>query len=198
MLDLTAVEMDQLKEISSIGFGHAATALSELLQKRCKMTVPAVDIVAFDEVVALAGGPENVVAAIFLKIEGPFRATILFVLPAEQASGIVRQLTGQKSDIDEETGLSALNEFGNIIAGTYVATFADMTKLDVRASIPASVIDMAGAVLTPGLLPLSVYGDEVILLQTDFNDEKRLAQFYLLPEPGSVDVLRQVLKGLSQ
>lgn len=62
--------MDILKEIGNIGAGHAATALSTLLNKKIDMSVPDVKIVSFDEMIDMAGGAENVVAGVFLRIEG--------------------------------------------------------------------------------------------------------------------------------
>ncbi|QQK76362.1 chemotaxis protein CheC [Salicibibacter cibarius] len=202
MVTISRTELDKIREISNIGLGQAATSLSQLLDMPCKMTVPAVTVTGFDDIIALAGGAENEVAAISLKMEGAFRATMLFIFPAAHVSSIVKQLTGEQSGILEGIGHSALREFGNIITGAYVATFADLTKLNVRSSIPDVVIDMAGAAITPSLLPLSLYGDDVILIQTNFNDwfekspERFQAQFYLLPEPGSMNVLRTALEGM--
>lgn len=202
MVTINHEELDKIREISNIGLGHAATSLSRLLDMPCKMTVPAVKVTGFDDIIALAGGPENEVAAISLKMEGAFRATMLFIFPAAHVSSIVRQLTGEQKEAMEGIGFSALREFGNIITGAYVSTFADVTELNVRSSIPDVVIDMAGAAITPSLLPLSLYGDDVILIQTDFNDwvedkpERFQAQFYLIPEPDSLNVLRTALQGM--
>ncbi|QDI90281.1 CheY-P-specific phosphatase CheC [Salicibibacter halophilus] len=195
-------ELDRIREISNIGLGHAATSLSQLLDIPCTMTVPTVTAIGFDEMIALAGGSETEVAAITLKMEGAIRATMLLILPACHVSAMIRKLTGGQSVTMEGVGFSALREFGNIIAGAYVTTFADVTKLNVHSSIPDAVIDMAGAAITPSLLSLSLYGDEVILIQTDFNDwrdnrpERFQAQFYFLPEPGSINALRTALQGL--
>ncbi|QQK80238.1 chemotaxis protein CheC [Salicibibacter cibi] len=202
MFSIHQAELDKIREISNIGLGQAATSLSRLLDMSCKMTVPAVTLTGFDEIIELAGGPENEVAAISLKMKGAFRATMLFIFPAAHVSNIIGRLTGESTGIMDGIGNSALHEFGNIITGAYVATFADVTKLNVRSSIPDVVIDMAGAAITPSLLPLSLYGDDVILIQTYFNDwfaespERLQAQFYLIPEPGSMNVLRTALEGM--
>ncbi len=62
---MDAVHMDILKEIGNIGAGHAATALSKLLNKRIEMTIPDVRIISFDEMMDIVGGADNVVAAVF-------------------------------------------------------------------------------------------------------------------------------------
>ena len=38
--DMNLQELDVMKEIGSIGTGHAATALSQLLQKEVRITIP--------------------------------------------------------------------------------------------------------------------------------------------------------------
>ena len=40
--DMNALEVDVIKEIGSIGTGNAATALSQVLKKTTKMSLPAV------------------------------------------------------------------------------------------------------------------------------------------------------------
>ncbi|MFP3472348.1 chemotaxis protein CheC, partial [Micrococcus sp. SIMBA_144] len=58
---ITSMHLDILKEIGNIGAGHAATALSTLLDKKIDMKVPSVKVVSFDEMMDMAGGPDNVV-----------------------------------------------------------------------------------------------------------------------------------------
>lgn len=62
---MDAFHMDILKEIGNIGAGHAATALSKLLNKRIEMTIPDARIISFDEMMDIVGGADNVVAAVF-------------------------------------------------------------------------------------------------------------------------------------
>ena len=46
---ISSLHLDILKEIGNIGAGNAATALSNLLNKKIDMNVPNVRIVSFDE-----------------------------------------------------------------------------------------------------------------------------------------------------
>ena len=66
--NITSMHLDVLKEIGNIGAAHAATALSTLLNKKIEMKVPKVEMVSFDDMMDLAGGPENVVAGIFFEL----------------------------------------------------------------------------------------------------------------------------------
>ena len=66
--NIHSLHLDVLKEIGNIGAGHAATSLSKMLNKKIDMQVPDVQIVSFDEIMELAGGSENIVAGVFLRI----------------------------------------------------------------------------------------------------------------------------------
>ena len=90
--NITSIHLDVLKEIGNIGAAHAATALSSLLNKKIDMKVPKVEMVSFDDMMDLAGGPDNVVTAIYLRIEGDVSGSMFFILPIEQSNAFIRNL----------------------------------------------------------------------------------------------------------
>lgn len=195
---LQPYHLDILKEVGNIGAGHAATALSRLLNKTIDMKVPAVRIVSFDEITDLVGGSDNVVAAIFLRIEGDAPGNMFFMLPVNEATNLIQHLTSDPSfDLNEppypELGLSALQEVGNILAGSYLSAFSDLTKLNLQPSVPALSVDMAIAILSYGLLELSQVGDYAIVIETeilekiDDNSLRTTGHFFLLPDPDSYE-----------
>lgn len=52
---MTPLQLDALKEVSNIGTGNAATALSQLLGRKIDMNVPDINIVPFEEVMEEIG-----------------------------------------------------------------------------------------------------------------------------------------------
>ncbi|WP_027408707.1 chemotaxis protein CheC [Anoxybacteroides tepidamans] len=191
---LNADHIDILREIGNIGAGNAATALSQLLNKKIEMNVPSVQIVSFDEMMDLVGGAEQVVAAVFLRIEGEAPGNMFFVLSLSQAERFVKQMTGEHgfsfSSQQSELGLSALQELGNILAGSYLSALADFTHLKLYPSVPALTVDMIGAILQYGLLELSRVGDYAIVIDTAVHEEQEPqdsvnGHFFLLPDPDS-------------
>ncbi|BAB06153.1 chemotaxis protein CheC [Halalkalibacterium halodurans] len=194
--ELQAFHLDILKEIGNIGAGNAATALSQLLQKTIDMNVPNVHIVSFQELTEWIGGPEEVVAATFLRIEGDAPGSMFFLATLEEAKGMVAQLTGaSRSSLEgemDDLSMSALKELGNILAGSYLSALADFTKLKLYPSVPGLSIDMIGAILNYGLIPLSQIGDEAIVIDTQISEEgerRGAGHFFLLPDPESFDVM---------
>ncbi|NHN28360.1 chemotaxis protein CheC [Paenibacillus sp. S3N08] len=183
-------QMDVLKEVGNIGAGHAATALSKLLDKPVDMLVPKVRMVAFEEIADSVGGAERVVIAIFLRVEGETPGNLFFILSLESAKKLLRNLVGIEVVDDEhytDMELSALNEIGNILAGSYLSSLADFTQLVMSPTVPALAIDMAGAILSYGLLQFGQMGDHALLIDTKFldgNDEIE-GHFFLIPDPES-------------
>ncbi|MFB1081088.1 chemotaxis protein CheC [Jeotgalibacillus sp. JSM ZJ347] len=197
--EITEYHLDILKEIGNIGAGNAATALSSLLGNKVDMAVPHVKVVSFDEMMDIAGGPDNVVVSVFLRIEGEMTGSMFFILSTHQAESFIRTLTKNRSfkfeDIaGSEIGLSALQEMGNILSGSYLSSLSDFTHLNLYPTVPAIAIDMAGAIISFGLVELSQAGDKVIVIDTELTDEGEKqkganGQFFLLPDPESFKVL---------
>ncbi|MBT2681376.1 chemotaxis protein CheC [Bacillus sp. ISL-35] len=201
---ISDIHLDILKEVGNIGAGHAATALSTLLNKKIDMKVPSVRVVSFDEVMELAGGADNVVASVFLRIEGEAPGSMFFILPLPQAEKYIRQLTKNQSfsfsdEQDNELALSALQELGNILSGSYLSSLSDFTNLSMYPSVPALSIDMVGAVISFGLLELSQVSDYAIVIDTALDEEDAKlpesvrGHFFLLPDPDSFHIIFSAL-----
>ena len=66
--DMNLQELDVMKEISSIGTSHAATALSKLLQKEIRISIPEVSVLGYEETVDRMGDIEELVAATLVRM----------------------------------------------------------------------------------------------------------------------------------
>lgn len=201
---ITSIHLDVLKEIGNIGAAHAATALSDLLNKKIDMRVPKVEMVSFNDMMELAGGSETVVVGIFLRIEGDVEGSMFFVLPIEQANKFIRGLIRDESfDFNEppvpELGLSAMQEMGNILSGSYLSALSDFTGLKIYPTVPGLSVDMFGAIISIGLIELSHVSDHVIVINTSIFDDEQVdadsvrGHFFLLPDPESFE---QIFKAL--
>jgi chemotaxis protein CheC len=186
-------QFDVLREVGNIGAGHAATALSKLIQKEVDMRVPLVKIIPFDEVADFVGGAEAVVVTVFLRVEGECPGSMFFIMDVDSARNLLRQMIGTQNDEESlsEMEVSALHEIGNILAGSYLSSLADLTKLNLQPSVPALAIDMAGAILSYGLIELGRTGDYALTIDTAFfeGNEQVKGHFFLIPDPDSLEIL---------
>jgi len=188
MGDLTLESMseqyfDVLKEIGNIGAGNATTALSQLLQCKVDMKVPQVRLLEFDEVGQLMGGEEQIMAGIYLCVEGDITGSIMFLVKKDAARHIVSKLMGMELSPDGELGemeTSALKEIGNIITGAYLNSLSMLTNLCIYPSVPDLTIDMACAILSVPAIEFGTLGDKILLIQSQFTDDVDLDGFFIL------------------
>ncbi len=193
-----AFKLDVLREVGNIGAGNAATALSTLLNKPVDMAVPTVNLLPFEAIAERVGGSEAVVIAIFLRVEGDAPGNMFFIISREQARRLLRDLLGFSAGENEEYSeleLSALNEIGNILAGSYLSSLADFTGLRMSPTVPSLAVDMAGAILSYGLLQFGTMGDDALLIDTTFLEGQQEAEghFFLIPDPESFEKLFRAL-----
>jgi chemotaxis protein CheC len=195
ILNLTHMQLDALREVGNVGAGNAATALSQLINRKIDMTVPQVSILPLGEVPDVVGGPDVMVAGGYLRVYGPAPSSILFLLPRESAFALVDMLMGRERGMTEQLDSmdeSALLEIGNILAGAYLNALSFFTKFTLLPSIPALAIDMAGAILSVILIQLGQMGDHALVIETQFTtdgDGAVKGHFFLIPDPGSLGTI---------
>lgn len=189
--ELSCEQLDVLREIGNIGAGNAATSMSELIDKRIHMEVPSVNIVTFDEITEIVGGSEQLIVAMFFRIHGETPGSVYFILTTDEAESLVSQITNNEqidlmNDQSNDIVMSALKEIGNIMTGSYLTALSDFMKVNVHSSIPYLSIDMAGAVLTAGLIELSRVSDYAIVIDTEiknyYANNGLKAHFFFLPD----------------
>jgi chemotaxis protein CheC len=200
-LKLGDFQYDVLREVGNIGAGHAATALSKILHKEVDMHVPHVQLISFDEIADVIGGPEQIVVAVFLRMTGDIPGNMFFLMKLESAKKLVRSMlydtniTVEDEEDFNEIELSALAEIGNILAGSYLSSLSEFTQKRMSPSVPAVGIDMAGALLSAGLLQLGEVGDYALVVDTMFLQGQTDIEghFFLIPDPGAVGQLLSAL-----
>lgn len=193
--DLNNFQLDVLKEIGNIGAGHAATALSQLISEPITMTVPNVSVVSLSEVSEILGGAEQEVVGIYMRMFGDVPGKIIFVFAEEEAMTLAGMLTGKNDQTLNDYEKSALKEIGNIMTGAYLYALTKLTGYNVLSSVPILANDMVGAILNTALLEFGIIGDYALFIQTQFSLTQRKinGHFFLVPDPGALDVLLNAL-----
>ncbi|MBU3155054.1 chemotaxis protein CheC [Clostridium estertheticum] len=186
--ELTTMQLDVLQEVGNIGAGNAATALSELLNEKVDMSVPAVNIIPFDDIFSSID-VEVVVIGVVVRVLGDIPGNILFTLEKDVALRIISGLVGKEQEQITELGNSALCEIGNIISSSFMNAIAELTKLEVRPSVPAVALDMMAAILSTTFIESGQFDEYVLDLETNFlqENEKIRGHFYYIPMPGSLE-----------
>lgn len=194
---LSTRQLDTLKELSNIGMGTAATALSQLINQTVLLQVPQVLVSEIAEVPDLIGGAESEVVGIAFQIMGDAQGSILMTFPIESANKLGRILlnSGDQEFVSSPLGVSTLKEVGNILASAFLNGLGNQLQMTLIPSIPLLAHDMAGAIVDHVLIELGKEGDLALTMEAEFYDTNRNAdatincQFFLLPDPASLEII---------
>ena len=173
---------DVLKELGNIGAGNATTALAQMLQCKVDMKVPQVRLLDFSEIGEVMGGEEQIMAGIYLAIEGDITGSIMLMLEQNSAKGLVSKLMGMPPSDEgfSEMDVSAMKEIGNIITGAYLNSLSSLTGLKIIPSIPDLSVDMLNAILSVPAIEFGIMGDKMLLIQTSFTDDVEISGYFIL------------------
>ncbi len=180
---VTETYYDVLKELGNIGAGNAMTALSQMLQCKVDMKVPQVRLLEFTEVGEMMGGEELIMVGVFLGVEGDITGSMMFMVEEQTARHLIQKITMgmlPPGSEFEEMGLSAMKEVGNIITGAYLNSLSTLTNLKIFPTPPALTVDMAGAILSVPAIQFGIFGDKILLIQSQFHDEIQLDGYFIL------------------
>lgn len=199
--DLSAKEVDALKEVANIGAGHAATALSQLTGRRVMIDVPAVTLCPIEEAAAAIGDSETVVAAILMHVLGDLTGRSLLLFQREGALQLTDMLLNREAGetkIFGELEQSSLKETANILTGAHLKALSDFLGLMLIPSVPSLVVDLCAAILSTTYLNFGQDRDRVIILDTRFRFEpgerSMSGHLVLLPDPGSLRIIFEAIR----
>lgn len=184
--DMNLQELDVMKEIGSIGTSHAATALSKMLQKEIRISLPEVSVLGYEEAMARIGSPEEIVAAVLVKMGKDVDGLMLFLFDLDFANTVLEKLVKKNCSRFEELdeiAFSALVEAGNIVICSYINSFTGLVGMDIALSVPSATVNMLGGILT---VPIAEYGcdtDKLMYINADFVMEGRALSGWLLMLP---------------
>lgn len=189
---LSLMQLDALKELGNIGAGNAATALSQILNKKVDMSVPRVKVYPIEEIPELFGGSENIVVGVLLRMFGDMQGSLMFLLDEESALKLLdMMMLPDIQQVTDDIAMSAIMEVGNIISSSYLNSLSFFSSLTIVPSTPGFAYDMAGAILGTILFEVSEMSDQVLLIETDFlgNGEAIKGHFFVLPDLQSLGIL---------
>ena len=164
--ELTSMELDTLREIGSMGTGNAATALSQMLGREVRITLPEVRIMGYNEAIEWIGGPEEITAGVLVKMGGQINGIMLSVQQIDFVNLVLNSMLSKTiTDYSELTDLesSALVEVGNIMISTFINALSGLAGLDIELTVPAFTVDMQGAIMA---VPMAEYGGQSNYIMT--------------------------------
>lgn len=189
--DVNSMYVDVLKEIGNIGAGNATTAIANMLGLRIDMEVPNVQLLEVSKLGSAICAEDETIVGIFLEVQNDIEGSMMFLLRMDSAHYLVNSLMMRDQSYQEpfdEMDLSAMKEIGNIIAGSYLSALSTMTNLVIAPSVPYIAVDMAASILSVPAIQFGQYGDNALLIETEFEADMAInGYFILMPEQDSYD-----------
>jgi len=182
------MQVDVLREIGTIGAGHAATALSKMTGQKIVIKVPDVNIMNLEDAPNVLKIPEENVAGIYFKLKGEILGSSLVIFPVKNACFLVDIITGKTpgstDNVANDFEKSVLMEMGNIIAGAYLTALGSMTGLVGLQSVPYIALDTAGSIFNSMLTETGLTSDIVLMIEIEFIEasKKLKGWFYVIPD----------------
>ncbi len=179
MFNLSEIQHDALVEIFNIGVGHAAAAMSGIVNEEVTMSVPSIQFVnRLDAASMLVNNESRRICGISQHYQGAFTTEAILMFPEDKSLEIVRLMVGETVPLKELTDMEqeAMSEIGNIILNSCVGNLANIFEQELQGSLPVYHIGTSEDILT-------ATGDQsdavVLMLHIDFILEKHQIHGYV-------------------
>ena len=194
------MDLTRFYTLSEAGARNAATALSQILGRPLRLSVPWARVLPLEKVKEMAGGASRVVCAMSLKVYGEARGSLLVVFGREQLPILLDMVMpsawAARSGGSDGHGLSdmersALMEIGNILACAYLNAMSHLLGVSLLPSIPGLAVDMLGAVTDHLLIELAAVSDSAVVLASQVREPASglKGSIFFLPHPSALAVL---------
>ncbi|MFX0091956.1 MAG: chemotaxis protein CheC [Candidatus Hodarchaeota archaeon] len=197
--------IDALQEIGNIGSGHAANALSELLNRKIDMSLPRFNLLTTTELSQVQWrehSPGDAHAVVIVESTGELLLHILVIFDQPTLQGLIKLIRpspeaptlGQLSSLDK----SILQEIGNILALHYLTAITSfLHKKSIPVGPPNILIEASETVLTNIATQFATDFTHVLLIECDvFTSDLTLSPLVILiPEERTLDTLIKHLFG---
>ncbi|MCP3100699.1 chemotaxis protein CheC [Myxococcus sp. K15C18031901] len=160
-------QLDALREVTNIGCGHAANALSRLMGGRqVDLSVPRVLLTGPSDAAGLLGGDAQAVAA-WLAISGGLKGVMLMALPLAEGQALESLLLGRPTSEQAERD-SAVAEAANIVASACLSAIGKLTGWKLMPSVPTLRRGGARALVDAAVGQVDGDASRVVVLEARF------------------------------
>lgn len=137
---------DIIKEVINIGLGEAAASLSDLLNSRVALKVPEVKIMNTDKIMNyIKDEIKDLGVYIGQEFKGSIHGKTILCYTHECGLDLLKALYKGKIDITSisESGISTLNEIGNIVMVSYMSAISNFIDARMHFSLPETTVEVS-------------------------------------------------------
>ncbi len=175
------IELGILLELGSIGAGHAATSLSEVLQQQVTINIPRLHTIPPHELPRYYEKHEEPTTAVYMQIANN-DCDILLAFDAVEAKKIAAIMTMAPSaeELDPTMEESAIQELGNILIGSFLTAISDFTGIQLIPTTPQRVIDTFDSIIDNFIVKQSIMSDNALIFDAQFKRSNENANSILI------------------
>ena len=180
-----------LGAVAQDGAARAGRSLTGLVGQDIRIHVPNVRLGTRADTCDAVGGDTAMVLGAYLGMSGDLEGHVMLLFPEKRALECVDLMFGRPVGTTteaDEMAKSAVAELGNIVGSAFVNALADHVQLMLHPSPPTVVHDMAIALVQTIYAEILARGNEVVMIDTVFEDRNGQAAGLVIvaPDPHSL------------
>jgi len=154
-MEFSPIQLDALREISSIGAGNAATALAQFIARKIEMATPEILEVSAQTCGCLVNPSGRNLMMVMLGIEGPVSGHIMLLAEQANMQVLVACLMGREPEAAaaslSEIDISSIKEVASVMSGSFLRVISEtlnivlrMTPPDFLSGMPEWILELIG------------------------------------------------------
>ncbi len=181
------VDSGILQELGSIGAGHAATALSDILQQEILIDMPTIHRVEPHLLPKIYNRHDIPTTAVYLQLKDKYGCDILLMFELTEAKKIATMMTMASSieELDQSMEISAIQELANILIGSFLTAISDFVGLQLLPTTPELIVDAFDAILDNFLIKQAMASEKAFVFDTHFKRKGEEAKSIIVIFPSA-------------
>lgn len=195
-INLTEDEKDCLQELMNVAYGHATSAITEILDAFAKLAIPKIKIINSSELKDHLASElnlemEHLVA--LQQINGTISGENMFVIDKQSAINIAYKFGLEEDEITDNELLDIVLEITNILSSSTISKLAEDINTNVSFSAPS--IKSLTSITQLNNSFISKY-EKVIIISTElkFEDLNIQAELFILTSDNSILYIKEKIK----
>lgn len=193
-LKLSDMQLDALKEVGNIGAAHAATALSQMVDKAIMISVSNLEIISIEDITKTINGSDQNSAVVSMHMLGDVMGGIMLTLNNKDVFVLIDMLKKQHIGTTlefTEMEESVLKELGSILTFSYLSAIGNLLKLSMIPSVPALKLGKIKDITEGIFSDMAKKFDAAFCIETEFieKENKIKGYFMLIPETKGLELI---------
>jgi chemotaxis protein CheC len=183
--------------------------LSQMTSQNIEVRLSKLGLHPLEKIPSLIGNPSDVVATVYLKLDGQMgekifpTSALLFMYSIPSGAELAAMMQGMdisaaasKKELGE-IDISALKETGNILAGTCASTMSQFFRFRLLEGLPYYACDMLQAVLDNVLAQIASKAEDTLFFDIvlSIKDHEISSSFIIVFDP---EIMEQLMEKLSK